>query len=64
MNAALLKPGDEMKCWRCPSWHALERNTYAEWMLFITCGGGQYYAGGVGTAADQPTRPATTGATN
>ena len=54
---ALLKPGDEMKCWRCSDWHVLEASLYATWMLFITCAGGRYYAGTIGVAPDQPTRP-------
>jgi hypothetical protein len=51
----ILRAGDEMKCWRCSGWHVLEASRYATWMLFVTCGGSTYYAGGVGIMSDQPT---------
>lgn len=56
----LLVEGDEMRCWHCGAWHTMHRaavpGPYPKPMLFITCRGGEYYAGNVGNPADQPVR--------
>jgi len=63
---ALLVEGDEMKCWKCHSWHVLHRSgsdgPYDRPMLYLTCraGGGEYYAGNAGNPTDREVRPPTT----
>ena len=50
----LLHPGDQLHCPHCRHWHPVaamhsEGTEYTRLMLFWQCGGGQYYAGQIGT---------------
>lgn len=56
-----MKSGDEQRCPRCGEWHRLEQRNvegteYERKMLYVTCRGGLYYAGNVGTAPRYPVR--------
>lgn len=59
----LMQAGDEQKCPRCGQWHVLEQRNaagvtaYERTMLYVTCGGHQFYAGTLGQPSKHPTRP-------
>lgn len=57
-----LVEGDEVKCWRCVGWHVLHQSgtpgPYDRAMLYITCGGGEYYAGNAGNVTARLVRTA------
>jgi hypothetical protein len=58
-----LTPDVQAKCPHCHRWHLAElrkigSTAYADAMLFVVCGGAEYYVGNVGTLSRHPMRPA------